>query len=154
MKVFFAAIFISFVAVICDNPAKPSVSVKILQTVEDLKILRDGYPVVVVGYFKSLENNTAYAAFKNISSKINEEDIAFAVASEQELFDNAKLSDDKVVLYKDSEEERADLTREITQLNIFTFVFSNRLPLVIRFSPNEEVISLVFNRFEYCLQTV
>ncbi len=108
-----------------------------LETVEDLKKLRDKNDVVVVGYFKSLENNKALGVFNEVAQA--SDSVVFAIASQQELFDDAQLSEDNVVLYKNFDEGKNEYSGEITAEALKAFVHSNQLALVTEF--NQEVMN-------------
>jgi len=112
-----------------------------LETVDDLNKLREKNDVVVVGYFKSLENNPAVSVFNGIAQVTDS--AVFALTTQQDLFDEAKVTaDNQVVLYKKFDEGRNDLTEEVTQENLMKFVHSNQLALVTEF--NQETAQKIF----------
>jgi protein disulfide-isomerase A1 len=107
-----------------------------LETVDDLKKLREKNDVVVVGYFKSLENNEALVSFNEVAQA--SDSVVFAIASQQSLFDDAQLANDMIVLYKNFDEGRNDYSGEG---DLKAFIQSNQLALVTEF--NQEVSNLI-----------
>jgi hypothetical protein len=142
MNFFWLIFFISLVGVVRGEVTNSS-AVRV-KTVAQLKKLCKDNLITIVGYFKTSKNNTAFAAFKNISSIIpNEDGMVFALASKQELYDDAKLkSNNHVVLYRKTDEKddkRYDMAGEINESSIVQFIITNRLPFVTEFNPAEEV---------------
>jgi hypothetical protein len=136
-------IFISFFAMCFVNVAKSSSIVK-LTTVEDLNNAKKDNPIVVVGYFKSLINNSAYDAFKKVAKSSNDDEVAYAVATNRELFDEAKLKDDKIVLYKKSDKEkRFSMKDDVNENSLRVFVHAYRMDLVTEFDVSENNVGFI-----------
>lgn len=60
--------------------------------------------------------------------------VPFAITSEQEVFDASKVEKDGIVLFKNFDDKRNELTEGITVDSIAEFVAGNQLPLLIEFT--------------------
>ena len=60
--------------------------------------------------------------------------IPFGITSEQALFDGNKVEKDSVVIFKQFDDKRNDLTEDITAESVAEFVAANQLPLLIEFT--------------------
>lgn len=60
--------------------------------------------------------------------------VKFGVTSEEALFSENKVEKDSVVLFKQFDEKRADLTEDITVDSVTEFVKANQLPLLVYFT--------------------
>jgi len=101
-----------------------------VSTQEDLDKLMAA-DVAVVGFFKDQESDDAKAFLEAAS---NVDDIPFGITSEQALFDANKVEKDSVVLFKDFDDKRNDLSEGITAESVKEFIAANQLPLLIEFS--------------------
>merc|ERR1712228_354498 len=71
------------------------------------------------------------------------DDYPFAIASATAVFEEYKVSDSGVVLFKNFDEGRNDLEGEVTEESITKFVSGNALPLVVEF--NQETAQKIFS---------
>ena len=78
------------------------------------------------------QESDAAKAFLEVAS--TKDDVPFGITSEQTLFDGNKVEKDSVVLFKNFDEKRNDLSEGITVESVTEFVAANQLPLLIEFS--------------------
>jgi len=102
-----------------------------LSNVEAVKLLTEKEEVVVVGFFKD-KTSAAAAAFLEVAGDLD--DTVFGITGEDSVFSEYKVSGDAVVLFKNFDEGRADLTENIDAKTIKEFVSANRLALVTEFT--------------------
>jgi protein disulfide-isomerase A1 len=110
-----------------------------LATVEAVKALTTKEEVVVVGFFKD-QSTAGAVAFMEVAGEMD--DLVFGITSEDAVFSEYKVSGDAVVLFKNFDEGRVDLTDSIDAKAIKDFVAGNRLPLVTEFT--QESASKIF----------
>lgn len=60
--------------------------------------------------------------------------IPFGIASEQALFEANNVEKDSVVIFKQFDDKRNDLTEDITVASVNEFVAANQLPLLVEFT--------------------
>ncbi|XP_067951697.1 protein disulfide-isomerase 2-like [Watersipora subatra] len=87
--------------------------------------------VAVVGFFKDQESTEAKAFLEAASAN---DAIPFGITSEQSLFDSNNVDKDTVVVFKQFDDKRNDLSEGITAESVAEFVAANQLPLVIEFT--------------------
>lgn len=101
-----------------------------LSTQEDVeKMIAED--VAVIGFFKDQESDDAKAFLEAAAAT---DDVPFGITSEQALFDANKVEKDGVVLFKNFDEKRNDLTEGITADSVKEFIAANQLPLLIEFT--------------------
>lgn len=103
----------------------------VLSNVESVKTLTEKEDVVVVGFFKD-QSSAAALAFVEAAGELD--DIVFGITSEATVFSEYKVTRDTVVLFKNFDEGRADLTEGIDAKSVKEFIAGNRLPLVTEFT--------------------
>lgn len=81
----------------------------------------------------------AAAAFLEAAAANDE--VPFAITSEEALFTSAKLEKDAVVVFKQFDDKRADLEGEVTAESVAAFVAGNSLPLLIEFSQDVSLVA-------------
>lgn len=129
----------------------PAVTIKDAKQMEDLK----SNEVLVVGFFKVLltadginqklsvrlsdhadlyqdAESEAAKAFLEVADQMDS--IVFGITSDEELFKADKVEKDSVVLFKQFDDKRNDLTEDITAENVAEFISGNSMPLVMHFS--------------------
>lgn len=105
-----------------------------LSTVEELNKLKDEQDVAVIGLFKSIESPEV-KIFKQIALEFDS--AAFAITTEQAIFDELNLKPDTVVIFKLFDEGRADFPSgvgSITEQTLRSFVAQHHIRLVTEFS--------------------
>ena len=103
-------------------------------TVEDaaaVKALTEANDVVLVGFFKDQESAGAKAFLEVADST---DDLPFAITSADAVFSEYKVEGEAVVLLKNFDEGRNDLTEGITAEAVKTFIAGNSMPTVIEFT--------------------
>jgi protein disulfide-isomerase A1 len=110
-----------------------------LTTVEAVKKLTEKEDVVVIGFFKD-QTSKAAIAFAEVAGDMD--DLVFGVTSDAAVFTEYKVTDDAVVLFKNFDDGRVDLTDNIDTKTVKEFVAGNRLPLVTEFT--QESASKIF----------
>jgi protein disulfide-isomerase A1 len=115
----------------------PAVTVK---TVAALEEAIKGLNVAIVGFFKDAESADA-KAFLEAAGGLD--DYKFFMTSESEVFDKYSVADSAVVVLKEFDDKRNDLTEGFTAEAITSFVSANALPLVIEF--NHETAQKIFS---------
>ncbi|CAF0731494.1 unnamed protein product [Didymodactylos carnosus] len=108
------------------GPAAPE-----LNTLEELKTLKEGNQVVVIGAFKKTNSDSA-AAFLQVAK--SQDDLPFAITSNADILKELDIRADTVVLLKKFDEERNDLTSDITESTIREFIQANQMPMVVEFN--------------------
>ena len=109
-----------------------------LKTVEDVEKFKEGSDVVVV-YFGS--DKTQKETFEKVA-KQNEE-VQFAVVEAKEVFENYKVTEGTVVLFKKFDEGRNDLT-EVTEAKITEFINAHSTPLIMKF--DDKCAQVIFGK--------
>lgn len=109
-------------------------------TVDQLKEAIKDLKVAVVGFFKDVESAEA-KAFLEAASGLDDQ--KFFITSEADVFAEYKIEGSAVVVIKDFDEGRNDLSEDFTADAITTFVSANSLPLVIEF--NHETAQKIFS---------
>jgi len=103
-------------------------------TVEDVaavKALTDANDVVLVGFFKDQESDGA-KAFLEVASITD--DMPFAITGADAVFSEYKIEGEAVVLLKNFDEGRNDLSEGITQQSVKDLIKGNAMPTVIEFT--------------------
>lgn len=120
-----------------------------LKTADDLKKLKEGNDVVVIGAFKDTDGDAA-AAFLQVAKTLD--GVPFGITSNSDVLKELEVKQDAIVLLKkvnrrawtsttvasfaaQFDEGRNDLTATIDEGSIREFIQANQLPLVIDFSP-------------------
>jgi protein disulfide-isomerase A1 len=111
----------------------------VLSSSDDLKKLQSENEVVVVGLFKNQESASAQA-YNNVAKTVDS--VAFGITGEQALFDELKLKDESLVLFKKFDDGRAEFDGKLTEDEIRKFVHAEQLPLVSEF--NQETAQKIF----------
>ncbi len=97
--------------------------------------------VVIVGFFKD-QDSAAAKAFKEVAG--NMDDYKFGITSDSGAFSGNDVSvDEAVVLFKDFDDKRNDLTEDITEENVSKFIAANALPLLVDF--NHDTAQKIFS---------
>lgn len=116
------------------GPAAPQLS-----NVESVKSLTEKEDVVVVGFFKD-QSSAEAKAFMEVAGEMD--DIVFGITSEAAVFTEYKVTKDSVVLFKNFDEGRADLSEVTDAKAVKEFISANRLALVTEFT--QEAASKIF----------
>jgi len=122
---------------IAKRTGPPAVS---LDTVEAANQLAKDNKVVVLGFFKSAETESAKQYLKAAESNF---DVVFGIITDESLFAKLDAVVDSVVLLKQFDEGRNVLEGEITSELITKFVNTNSVPLMIEY--NEKTSSQIFS---------
>lgn len=85
---------------------------------------------------QDVESDAAKAYLEAASSI---DDMVFGITSEDSLFTDNKVEKDSVVLFKDFDEKRNDLSEGITAESVTEFVAANQLPLLIEFTQDVSI---------------
>lgn len=108
--------------------------------VETVKLMTEKDDVFVVGFFKDQESEAA-KAFTEVAGDMD--DVQFGITSENDVFSEYEISGDAVVLFKNFDDGRADLTDNLdSATSLKQFIVANRLPLVTEFT--QESASKIF----------
>lgn len=110
-----------------------------LSSVEAVKAFTEKEEVAVVGFFKD-QTSAAAQAFVEAAGDVD--DLAFGITSDSAVFAEYKVTDDTVVLFKNFDDGRADLSENINVKSVKEFVTANRLALVTEFT--QEAASKIF----------
>ena len=112
-----------------------------LADVEGAKKFAEDNKVVVIGFFKDQENEAA----KNfLEVAANMDDFKFGITSDDAVFGEYSVSGDAIVLLKDFDDKRADMTEDLGDNEKVTkFIASNSLPLLVDF--NHETAQKIFS---------
>lgn len=102
-----------------------------VEDVAAVKAMTEKDDVVIVGFFKNQESDAA-KAFLEVAA--TNDDIPFAVTSAEAVFAEYKISGEAVVVLKNFDEGRNDLTADLSTDNIKSFVSENSMPTVIEFT--------------------
>lgn len=102
-----------------------------LNTVELLNAFKESDDVVVIGAFKDTDGDAA-AAFLQVARTVD--GIPFGITSNPDVLKELNVDTDAVVLLKQFDEGRNDLTSSLTEESIRQFIQANQLPLVIEFN--------------------
>jgi len=112
-----------------------------LDTVDAAKKFIEDNKVAIIGFFKDQESAEA-KAFKEVAGAMD--DYKFGITSDDAVIGEYKVSGDAVVLFKDFDEGRTDLTETLTDVPAITkFVAANALSLVVDF--NHETAQKIFS---------
>merc|ERR1712209_117115 len=103
------------------------------------KFLEDN-KVAVVGFFKDQESEAAKAFLETAA---NMDDIKFGISSDDAVASGYGVSGDKIVLFKDFDEKKAEFDGEYKSEVITKFVEAESMPLVIEF--NHESAQKIFS---------
>jgi len=113
---------------------------KTLEDVEGAKAFIADNDIAIVGFFKDIESGDAKAFLGAAGSM---DDYPFAITSVAAIFDEYKVAESGVVLFKNFDEGRNDLEGEVSEDAIVKFVSGNALPLVVEF--NQETAQKIFS---------
>jgi len=113
---------------------------KTLEEVEGAKAFIADNEIAIVGFFKDIESADAKAFLGAAGSM---DDYPFAITSVAAIFEEYKVSESGVVLFKNFDEGRNDLEGEVSEDAIVKFVSGNALPLVVEF--NQETAQKIFS---------
>jgi len=113
---------------------------KTLEDVEGAKAFIADNEIAIVGFFKDIESADAKAFLGAAGSM---DDYPFAITSVAAIFEEYKVSESGVVLFKNFDEGRNDLEGEVSEDAIVKFVSGNALPLVVEF--NQETAQKIFS---------
>lgn len=102
-----------------------------LNTVDLLNAFKESDDVVVIGAFKDTDGDAA-AAFLQVARTVD--GIPFGITSNADVLKELNVDTDAVVLLKQFDEGRNDLTSSLTEESIRQFIQANQLPLVIEFN--------------------
>lgn len=103
-----------------------------LNTVDDLNKLKKAGDVVVIGAFEDLQSDAA-VTFLQVAKTVD--GILFGITSNNDVFKELQVTKDAVVLLKNFDEGRNELTTTIDEASIRDFIQTNQLPIVIDFTP-------------------
>lgn len=80
------------------------------------------------------QDQTSEEAQAFLSAAANNDDTPFGITSEEALFKAYEVEKDSVVMFKQFDGKRDDLTDDITTDSVAAFVAANQLPLLIEFT--------------------
>jgi len=110
-----------------------------LKAVDDLNKLKEANEVVVIGAFKDTDGDAA-ASFLQVAKTMD--GIPFGITSNKDVLKELDVKKDTIVLLKNFDEGRNDLTSSISEGSIREFIQSNQLPTVVDF--NAETAQKIF----------
>ncbi|UJR21095.1 hypothetical protein I4U23_024195 [Adineta vaga] len=110
-----------------------------LKTVDDLKKLKEANEVVIIGAFKDTDGDAA-AAFLQVAKTMD--GLPFGITSNKDVLKELELKEDAIILLKNFDEGRNDLTSTIDEGSIREFIQANQLPIVVDF--NAETAQKIF----------
>ncbi|XP_063235293.1 protein disulfide-isomerase isoform X2 [Bacillus rossius redtenbacheri] len=112
---------------------------KELNSADESKEFIKSSKVVVVGFFKDPASDFA-KSFLAVAGSVD--DYPFAITSSDAVFKEHGVEGERVVLFKEFDDKRADLEKEQSEKDIKAFVLSQSLPLVVEF--NHETAQKIF----------
>lgn len=119
---------------------KSEPSVKVLLTVDEAKSFIDANEVAIIGFFKDPEA----AGAKDIQEvSISVDEYVYGITSSEEVFNEYKAQDGKVILFKKFDEPRIEFNDELDATKLINFVSVHALPLVVEFS--QDTAQKIFN---------
>jgi len=119
---------------------KTGPAAKTIESVEAAKEFVAGKPVAIIGFFDDATTDGA-KAFLAVAGAMD--DFQFGISSSPEVKAEYKVEGEAVVLIKDFDDGRADLTEGLTEEAVTAFVASESLPLVVDF--NHETAQKIFS---------
>jgi len=111
-----------------------------ITSVDDAKKLIDSKSVVIIGFFKDQESESAKEYLAAASAM---DDHPFAITSDDAVFSEYSATDGSVILFKDFDEKKDVFDGEFKKEELLKFVTANSLPLVVDF--NHETASKIFS---------
>lgn len=102
-----------------------------LNDVQAVKELTEKNDVVVVGFFKD-QTSDAAKAFNEVAGDID--DIVFGITGDSSVFSEYKVTADTVVMFRNFDDGRVDLTDKFDAKSIRDFIAGNRMALVTEFT--------------------
>lgn len=119
---------------------KTGPAAKALDSVDDAKAFIDKHDVVIIGFFKDQESDSA-KVFLDVAYAVN--DHVFGISSSDEVFAEYGAEDGKVILFKKFDEPKAVFEGELNQKDLTNFISVESLPLVVEFS--QETAQKIFS---------
>jgi len=113
---------------------------KALGSLDEAKDFVAGKSVAIIGFFDD-ETSDGAKAFLAVASSMD--DFQFAITSNPEVRAEYNVEGEAVVLIKDFDDGRADLTEGLTEAALTAFVSAESLPLVVDF--NHETAQKIFS---------
>jgi len=113
---------------------------KALGSLDEAKDFVAGKSVAIIGFFDD-ETSDGAKAFLAVASSMD--DFQFAITSNPEVRAEYNVEGEAVVLIKDFDDGRADLTEGLTESALTAFVTAESLPLVVDF--NHETAQKIFS---------
>ena len=102
-----------------------------LTTAEEAKEFTDKNEVAVIGFFESAESDGAKAY---INAADSQDTINFGIVTDKAVAEGLEASFDSIVLFKKFDEGRATFSGDFNAEDIVTFVLTEQLPLVTKFT--------------------
>ena len=109
-------------------------------TVEEANKFKEDNKVAIVGFFKD-QTTDAAKAYLEVAS--NNDELKFAITSDDALFTEFEVTGEAVVLFKAFDEGRNDQTENLDVETISNFIAANSLPLVVEF--NHDTAQKIFS---------
>lgn len=106
---------------------------ELLTSADAARSFVDAAQVCVVGFFRDQASSDAKQFLDAAAATA---DHPFAIASDDEVYKELKVSQDGVMLFKKFDEGRILMEGAVTSDNVQAFVTANSLPLVVEFSQN------------------
>jgi len=119
---------------------KTGPSAKTLASLEEAKEYVTGKSVAIIGFFDD-ETSEGAKAFLSVADSLD--DFQFAITAAADVRAEYKVEGDAVVLIKDFDDGRADLTEGLTEEALTAFIASESLPLVVDF--NHDTAQKIFS---------
>jgi len=113
---------------------------KTLASLEEAKAFVEGKSVAIIGFFDD-ETTDAAKAFLSVAGSLD--DFQFGISSAADVRAEYKVEGEAVVLIKDFDDGRADLSEGLTEDAISAFISAESLPLVVDF--NHETAQKIFS---------
>ncbi|XP_043262912.1 protein disulfide-isomerase isoform X1 [Colletes gigas] len=119
---------------------KSGSAVKTLTTVKETVAFIESYDVVIIGFFKDVNSEPA-KVFLEVGNA--NDDHVFGISSSEEIFNENKAEDRKVILFKKFDEGENEFNDEFDFMKLQNFIFVHSLPLVVDF--NQDSAQKIFS---------
>ncbi len=108
----------------------------VLESIEAANEFKDKDDVAVIGFFESQESDNAKAY---LNAADTQDSINFGIVTSKDIAEGLEAALDSIVLFKSFDEGRVTFSGEFNAEDIVTFVLTEQLPLVTKFS--DEVLT-------------